>query len=100
MEPSSAKKRKAPKEDLASFYPVDTKGLEPSKKRTKKDCPYLGQIKRHLLDFDKEKNCSITLSNLNVYCCLVCGKYFQGKGVDTKAYLHALSDYHNVFINL
>jgi U4/U6.U5 tri-snRNP-associated protein 2 len=32
-----------------------------------------------LLDFDFEKLCSISLSNLNVYACLVCGKYFQGK---------------------
>jgi hypothetical protein len=31
-----------------------------------------------MLDFDFEKLCSISLSNLNVYACLVCGKYFQG----------------------
>ena len=43
-------------------------------------CPYLGTIKRHLLDFDFEKLCSISLSNKNIYACLVCGKYFQGKG--------------------
>jgi U4/U6.U5 tri-snRNP-associated protein 2 len=29
------------------------------------------------LDFDFEKCCSITLSHVNVYVCLVCGKYFQ-----------------------
>ena len=34
---------------------------------------------RSLLDFDFEKLCSITLSNNNVYACLVCGKYFQGE---------------------
>lgn len=29
------------------------------------------------LDFDFEKCCSITLSHVNVYVCLVCGKYYQ-----------------------
>lgn len=43
-----------------------------------RQCPYLGTINRNVLDFDFEKLCSITLSNNNVYACLVCGKYFQG----------------------
>lgn len=30
-----------------------------------------------VLDFDFEKLCSISLSHLNVYACMVCGKYFQ-----------------------
>ncbi|CAG8498076.1 8594_t:CDS:10 [Paraglomus brasilianum] len=38
---------------------------------------YLDTINRHMLDFDFEKVCSVSLSNLNVYACLVCGKYFQ-----------------------
>lgn len=42
----------------------------------RKECPYLGTIKKHMLDFDFEKLCSISLSNLNVYACLICGKYF------------------------
>ena len=29
------------------------------------------------LDFDFEKCCSVSLSAVNVYACLVCGKYFQ-----------------------
>ena len=33
---------------------------------------------RSVLDFDFEKLCSVSLSHLNVYACLVCGKYFQG----------------------
>lgn len=41
-------------------------------------CPYLGTINRHVLDFDFEKLCSITLSNQRPYGCLVCGKFFQG----------------------
>ncbi|CAB1319831.1 unnamed protein product, partial [Coregonus sp. 'balchen'] len=34
-----------------------------------------------VLDFDFEKLCSISLSHINVYACLICGKYFQGKYV-------------------
>jgi len=64
------------------------------------ECPYLGTIKRHLLDFDFEKVCSISLSNLNVYACLVCGKYYQGRGKNTHAYLHSLQEDHHLFINL
>lgn len=29
------------------------------------------------LDFDFEKCCVVSLSPVNVYACLVCGKYFQ-----------------------
>jgi len=64
------------------------------------ECPYLGTIKRHLLDFDFEKLCSISLSNFNVYACLVCGKYFQGRGINTHAYTHSLVQDHHLFINL
>ncbi|SBT82334.1 U4/U6.U5 tri-snRNP-associated protein 2, putative [Plasmodium ovale] len=63
-------------------------------------CPYLRTINRNLLDFDFEKLCSISLSNLHVYACLVCGLYFQGIGKGTYAYTHALEANHYVFINL
>lgn len=36
-------------------------------------------VLRSVLDFDFEKLCSISLSHINAYACLVCGKYFQGK---------------------
>ena len=36
-------------------------------------------LHRHVLDFDFEKLCSVSLSHINIYACLVCGKYFQGK---------------------
>ena len=61
---------------------------------------YLDTINRALLDFDFEKLCSITLSNINVYACLVCGKYFQGRGSKSHAYFHALEVGHHVFINM
>lgn len=63
-------------------------------------CPYLDTIDRKVLDFDFEKNCSVSLSNLNVYACLVCGKYYQGRGKKTHAYTHSLEADHHVFINL
>ncbi|MFS7923629.1 putative ubiquitinyl hydrolase 1 [Helianthus anomalus] len=63
-------------------------------------CPYLDTVNRHVLDFDFEKCCSVSLSNLNVYACLVCGKYFQGRGHKSHAYTHSLEAGHHVFINL
>lgn len=65
-------------------------------------CPYLATINRRALDFDFEKLCSVTLSNSNVYACLVCGKYFAGRGKSSPAYAHSLDPdlEHHVFINL
>jgi U4/U6.U5 tri-snRNP-associated protein 2 len=46
---------------------------------------------------------------MNVYCCLVCGKYFRGKEYSTEAFRHALEpnssntnndDQHNLFIGV
>ena len=61
---------------------------------------YLDTINRSILDFDFEKLCSVTLSNINVYACLVCGKYFQGRGPKSHAYFHALEVDHHVYINM
>jgi U4/U6.U5 tri-snRNP-associated protein 2 len=61
---------------------------------------YLDTISRTRLDFDFEKLCSVTLSNINVYACLVCGKYFSGRGPKTPAYFHALEEGHHVYINM
>lgn len=64
------------------------------------DCPYLGTINRHVLDFDFEKLCSTTLSSENVYVDLVDGKYFQGRGKETEAHRHALERSHYVWMNV
>nr|ADE77307.1 unknown [Picea sitchensis] len=66
----------------------------------RKDCPYLDTVNRQVLDFDFEKFCSVSLSNLNVYACLVCGKYYQGRGRNSHAYTHSLEAGHHVYINL
>ncbi|KAK6914487.1 Peptidase C19, ubiquitin carboxyl-terminal hydrolase [Dillenia turbinata] len=63
-------------------------------------CPYLDTVNRQVLDFDFEKFCSVSLSNLNVYACLVCGKYYQGRGHKSHAYTHSLEAGHHVYINL
>ncbi|KAJ5673804.1 cysteine proteinase [Penicillium macrosclerotiorum] len=61
---------------------------------------YLDTVNRGVLDFDFEKLCSVSLSNINVYACLVCGKYFQGRGPKSHAYFHALEIGHHPFINM
>ncbi|CAL1542817.1 unnamed protein product [Lymnaea stagnalis] len=65
-----------------------------------RSCPYLDTINRSVLDFDFEKLCSISLSHINVYACMVCGKYFQGRGNNTHAYTHSVFEGHHVFLNL
>ncbi|KAJ3060318.1 U4/U6.U5 tri-snRNP-associated protein 2, partial [Podochytrium sp. JEL0797] len=69
-------------------------------KRAFEDGLFLDTVQRHVLDFDFEALCSVSLSALNVYCCLVCGKLFQGRGTASHAYTHALAVDHHVFINL
>lgn len=88
---------------------------EPQSKRARLDSPpknngnkkdkettdlYLETIDRHMLDFDFEKVCSVSLSHLNVYACLTCGKYYQGRGKTSHAYFHSIDKDHHVFINL
>lgn len=72
--------------------------MEPSKK-LKIECPYIGTVQRHMLDFDQLKQCCITLATTSIYCCLVCGKYFHGRGSTTPAYTHALDVQHFLYIN-
>lgn len=37
---------------------------------------------------------------MNVYACLVCGKYFQGRGPSTLAFTHALEVGHQMYMKL
>lgn len=66
----------------------------------KEVCPYLDTVNRAVLDFDFEKACCVTGHNFNIYACLVCGRYYQGRSCGTKAYLHSLEEDHHVFLNL
>ncbi|CAB9498088.1 tri-snRNP-associated protein 2 [Seminavis robusta] len=64
-------------------------------------CPYLDTIQRSLLDFDFEPSCSVSLqSGPHIYGCLVCGKFFRGRGQTTPAYTHSVQDGHFVFLHL
>lgn len=65
-----------------------------------RDCPFIDTVNRKVLDFDFEKQCSVTLVNLNIYVCLVCGKYFQGRARGSPAYTHSLDCGHCIFMNL
>lgn len=71
-----------------------------SKVRKGTECPYLDTIARQNLDFDFEKCCVVSLSPINVYACLVCGKYFQGRGLKTNAFTHSLETNHHMFMKL
>lgn len=71
-------------------------------KKVKLNAPsyaFLETIDKKKLDFDFEKTCSVTLSDLNVHCCLVCGKYLRGRGPNTPAFLHSVNDGHHVYVN-
>jgi U4/U6.U5 tri-snRNP-associated protein 2 len=81
----------------AAGSPEDV-ALMSSAQKTK--CPYLDTINRTVLDFDFEKVCSVSLTNLNVYACLVCGRFFQGRGKNTHCYTHSVQMGHHVFMNL
>lgn len=64
-------------------------------------CPYLDTIQRSMLDFDFEPSCSVSLqSGPHIYGCLVCGKFFRGRGSQTPAYTHSVQDGHFVFVHL
>jgi len=93
-------KRKVEEMDSDEESPFEQKPKTSSTTEMSRHCPYLDTIDRSVLDFDFEKLCSISLSRINVYACLVCGKYFQGRGNNTHAYTHSVSDGHRVYLNL
>eukprot|EP01031_Cornospumella_fuschlensis_P041501 gene41501-50644_t len=76
---------------------IEEDDAQPLKRR---QCPYLDTVNRQLLDFDCEKLCSVTLTNRNVYVCLVCGKFFEGRGKNTPAYTHSLQAGHYVYMHM
>ena len=79
---------------------IESKELAPSdieaplkvqRQASHRRCPFLDTINRQLLDFDGETVCSVTLSNRNVYACLVCGKVsfcFCAVVLSFSAYMH------------
>jgi len=63
-------------------------------------CPYLGTVRREILDFDLPRQCAQTLVTHNVYACLVCGVFLQGRGDFTPAHTHSLQSRHYLYIHL
>lgn len=69
--------------------------------RTTPTCPYLDTVNRPLLDFDNERSCSVTMRDgSHVYGCLVCGRFFLGRGERTPARVHSVDTGHAVFVHL
>lgn len=77
LEPT-AKKPRLEGESNETEINVATSEVSNQKESLASSDLYLDTVNRQMLDFDFEKLCSVSLSNLNVYACLVCGKYFQG----------------------
>eukprot|EP00924_Labyrinthula_sp_SR-Ha-C_P000100 maker-scaffold_39-snap-gene-1.0-mRNA-1 protein AED:0.03 eAED:0.04 QI:0/0/0/1/1/1/2/0/476 len=92
-----------PKVKKIKLSPNIIKKVDSPKQRTisvENSKSLLSSINRKLLDFDFEKVCSVTLQKHNLYCCLVCGKFFQGRGSGTPAYSHSLDKSHYIFLNM
>lgn len=67
--------------------------------QTASQLTYVDTIRPLVLDFDQPVRCSVTLATTNVFCCLVCGKYFKGGSMGTPAYTHAVETSHHLFIS-
>uniref|UniRef100_K3W6S9 USP domain-containing protein n=1 Tax=Globisporangium ultimum (strain ATCC 200006 / CBS 805.95 / DAOM BR144) TaxID=431595 RepID=K3W6S9_GLOUD len=93
-------KRSLEESGVAAEDGNDHGGTDSNNNNKRRKCPYLDTINHQMLDFDFEKVCSISLSDQNVYACLVCGKYFKGRGKATHAFTHSVQSAHHVFINL
>eukprot|EP00878_Enallax_costatus_P002659 GHUV01002845.1.p1 GENE.GHUV01002845.1~~GHUV01002845.1.p1 ORF type:complete len:552 (+),score=160.53 GHUV01002845.1:356-2011(+) len=96
---AAVKQEEAEDDGEEEFIPLPQSTTRSAVKRGH-ECPYLDTILRQNLDFDFEKCCSVSLSPINVYVCLVCGKYFQGRGLNTHAYTHSLETGHHMFMKL
>ncbi|KAI5124136.1 hypothetical protein M0805_000947 [Coniferiporia weirii] len=94
------KERERENGSLPSGEDVDEDEVLPADGPSRASDLYLDTINRATLDFDFEKLCSVCLSNINIYGCLVCGKYFQGRGRSSYAYAHSIHEDHHVSINL
>eukprot|EP00963_Diacronema_lutheri_P010491 scaffold1060_cov385-Pavlova_lutheri.AAC.9 len=100
VEESAAKRRHIELGIEDEHTPRNARQIDERTSQPNVECPYLDTINRGVLDFDFEKCCSVSLSPVNVYACLVCGKYFQGRGPKSHAYTHSLESDHHMFMKL
>eukprot|EP00878_Enallax_costatus_P012099 GHUV01012632.1.p2 GENE.GHUV01012632.1~~GHUV01012632.1.p2 ORF type:complete len:148 (+),score=23.95 GHUV01012632.1:356-799(+) len=87
---AAVKQEEAEDDGEEEFIPLPQSTTRSAVKRGH-ECPYLDTILRQNLDFDFEKCCSVSLSPINVYVCLVCGKYFQVRNSSSSNYSRAAS---------
>jgi len=93
------RKRKSPSTEDGLEDGLEATNEEPFS--SSETCPYLDTIQRSTLDFDFEPACSVSMqSGPHIYGCLVCGKFFRGRGSQTPAYTHSVQDGHFVFVHL
>ncbi|CAI5757492.1 unnamed protein product [Candida verbasci] len=69
-------------------------------KKQKRDNDITSDIDRSVLNFDLEKICSVKLTSNNIYCCLKCGKFFEGRSNSSPAYNHFIQTFHSKYLNL
>ena len=84
--------------------------ITPKSKRIKVQHMYdVAEINRNInlqkLDFDLPVYCTVNHSTNNVYCCLQCGKFLQGRNQQSPAFQHSIASRtdttpHNLFVNL
>lgn len=83
-------------------------GVVVSDKKVKVDS-LTNELKKNInlqkVDFDLPLQCSVSHSTCDVYCCLQCGKYFQGRHQQSPAFQHSIASRkdslaHNLYINL
>ncbi len=87
LDPGNGRGIGAEADDDDEDVPTPTAPPQPPSSSSQQQCPYLDTIDRKRLDFDFEKCCSVSIRKENCYACLVCGKYFQGRGRGTHAYV-------------
>lgn len=88
----------------------ENRDITPKSKRIKTQHAYdIVELKRNInlqkLDFELPVCCSINLSTNNIYCCLQCGNFFQGRSQHSPAFQHSITSrtnttQHNLFVNL
>lgn len=100
------KRKRLPSDNIEESPSTAVTNANPAIKDKRKEnntiCPYLDTVNRSLLDFDFEHSCSISLqSGPHIYGCLVCGKFFSGRGPQTPAHIHSVDENsHSVFVHL
>lgn len=82
-----------------------THGLDKKFKGEPLDNELRRNINLQKLDFDLPVQCSVNHSTNDVYGCLQCGKFFQGRDQQSPAFKHSIASRtdnlpHNMFVNL